>query len=82
MTNGFHFVTTTVLFVEGQPVGYKIFQEDDEFFLEPAEVPDASIHPPSLTVIHKDDRWTVHGTVNQDLIDQVIEDLTTVAVAH
>lgn len=80
MTTGFHFVTHTVLFVEGQPVGYKIFQEGDEFFLEPAEVPDHSMHPPSLTVMHDRDQWAVHGTLSQDLKDQVIEDLSALSV--
>jgi len=67
---------STVLFVDGNPVGYKVFKEKNRIVLNPAENPNRNIHPPVLTVKNKDGKWLVEGTFNRDLIDQVIEDVS------
>ncbi len=80
MTDSFHFLASTVLFVDSQPIGYKVYHAEDEFLLEPTDIPDHTIQPPPIKVLHKMDTWTVSGTLNQDLIDQVIEDISGMVV--
>lgn len=67
---------STVLFVEGNPVGYTVSKEQDRVVLNPAENPNRGIFPPALSARREGDRWMVDGTSDRDLIDQVIEDIT------
>lgn len=67
---------STVLFVDGNPVGYHVYKEDDRLALHPAENPNRHIHPPTLSAQNTEGNWIVQGTQNRDLIDQVIEDVT------
>jgi hypothetical protein len=76
MSNSFQLVASTVLFVDSHPIGYKIYKADDDFMLRPSDIPDDSIQPPLLTAHQSPDCWTVSGTADQDLIDQVIEDIS------
>lgn len=69
-------VFSTVLFVNGNPVGYKVFREQGSFLLNPAENPNRLIEPPALRAQHQQDGWLIEGTSDRDLIDQVIEDVT------
>jgi hypothetical protein len=66
---------STVLFVDGNPVGYQVFEENDQLILNPAENPSREIVPPRLSASHSSGSWKVEGTLNRDLIDQVIEDI-------
>lgn len=75
MSNSFYYVASTVLFVDSHPIGYKIFQADEEFMLQPADIPDDTIHPPLLFAHRSPDSWIVTGTEDRDLVDQVIEDI-------
>lgn len=67
---------STVLFVDGNPVGYTVSTEDDRVVLNPAENPNRQILPPALSARRQGDQWLVDGTTDRDLIDQVIEDIT------
>jgi hypothetical protein len=68
---------STVLFVEGNPVGYKVMEEDrNRLSLNPAENPNREIVPPILHAKNEDGFWRVEGTRDRDLIDQVLEDLS------
>jgi hypothetical protein len=67
---------STVLFVDGNPVGYKVYEEKNRLVLNPAENPNREIQPPVLAVKNKNGKWFVEGTENRDLIDQVIEDIS------
>lgn len=67
---------STVLFVEGNPVGYTVSKEQDRVVLNPAENPNRGIFPPALSARREGDNWMVDGTSDRDLIDQVIEDIT------
>lgn len=67
---------STVLFVDGNPVGYTVSTENDRVMLNPAENPNRHILPPALSVRREGDQWLVDGTSDRDLIDQVIEDIT------
>lgn len=68
---------STVLFVEGNPVGYKVTGEDqNRLSLKPAENPNREIVPPVLRAEKEGDYWRVEGTHDRDLIDQVQEDLS------
>lgn len=68
---------STVLFVEGNPVGYKVMEEDrNRLSLNPAENPNREIIPPVLHAKNEDGSWHVEGTRDRDLIDQVLEDLS------
>lgn len=69
-------VFSTVLFVNGNPVGYKVFRQDDRLLLNPAENPGRDILPPSISARNQNGHWEVEGTNDRDLIDQVIEDVT------
>ena len=67
---------STVLFVEGSPVGYSVSQNDpDHITMNPAENPSRKILPPVLSVSNIAGSWKVNGTVNQDLIEQVMDGL-------
>ena len=67
---------STVLFVEGNPVGYTVSKEQDRLVLNPAENPNRGILPPHLSARRDGNHWQVDGTTDRDLIDQVIEDIT------
>ena len=67
---------STVLFVDGNPVGYEVYEEGNRLVLNPAENPNREIHPPVLAAKNKSGKWLVEGTENRDLIDQVIEDIS------
>lgn len=65
-----------VLFVEGNPVGYKVSVENqDHIIMNPAENPNREIYPPVLHVSKNGGYWRVEGTNSPDLIDQVIEEV-------
>ena len=66
---------TTVLFVNGNPVGYEVRQDQGRIRLNPAENPNREIVPPVIFVSTEDGNLKVEGTSDQDLIDQVIEDV-------
>ncbi len=70
------FVFSTVLFVDGNPVGYSVQEEKGRFVLNPAENPNRNILPPVLAAHNRSGQWFVEGTNNRDLIDQVIEDIS------
>ena len=69
-------VFSTVLFVDGNPVGYKVFQQDQALVLNPAENPARGIYAPPLRARNEQGQWRVEGTNDRNLIDQVIEDVT------
>jgi hypothetical protein len=67
---------STVLFVEGNPVGYQVITPDaDHFIMNPAENPSRQILPPVLHVTNVSGQWKVEGTQNADLIEQVMEEV-------
>ena len=67
---------STVLFVDGNPVGYKVRNEDNNhFIMNPAENPGREVLPPILHVSQIAGHWQVQGTSNTDLIDQAIEEV-------
>lgn len=67
---------STVLFVDGNPVGYTVSKENDRLLLNPAENPNRHIRPPAISARKEGGQWLVDGTSDRDLIDQVIEDIT------
>jgi hypothetical protein len=67
---------TTVLFVNGNPVGYEVQKDQNRLRLNPAENPNREITPPVIFVNNIDGHLEVEGTSDRDLIDQVIEDVT------
>ena len=67
---------STVLFVEDSPVGYQVNQNDpNHITMNPAENPSRNILPPVLSVSNIAGNWQVKGTLNQDLIAQVMDGL-------
>lgn len=70
-------IFSTVLFVNGNPVGYKVSKEENRLFLNPAENPNRGISAPALRAHHEGGRWLIEGTTDRELIDQVIEDVST-----
>ena len=68
---------TTVLFVDGNPVGYEVQQEiKGRLRLNPAENPNREVVAPVIIVSNENGNLKVEGTKDRDLIDQVIEDVT------
>lgn len=64
----------TILFVEGNPVRYRVIQQqEDMYLLEPENATD--FKPPLLSAIRLSDGWAIEGTQEQNLIDQTIEDM-------
>lgn len=69
-------IFSTVLFVNGNPVGYKVFKENGRLLLNPAENPNREIFPPAMLASNSTGQWKVDGTDDCNLIDQVIEDVS------
>lgn len=67
---------STVLFVDGNPVGYKVFQQEHGLLLNPAENPNREVHAPPMRARNEHGHWLIEGTSDRNLIDQVIEDVT------
>lgn len=68
---------STVLFVEGNPVGYNVKGTDrDRLSLNPAENPNREIVPPVIEAKKEAGLWRIEGTTDRDLIDQVLEDIS------
>jgi hypothetical protein len=67
---------STVLFVNGNPVGYTVSKNEDRLLLNPAENPNRDIHPPCMSALNQQGFWLVEGTNDRDLIAQVIEDVS------
>ena len=67
---------STVLFVDGNPVGYKVHEEKNKLILNPAENPNRDIEPPVLSAKNRNGQWHIEGTEDRGLIDQVIEDVS------
>jgi len=73
-------IEKTVLFVDGNPVGYTIYAEGDHYVLTPAENPTQNVIAPVLNVIcGHTKQFIISGTTDQDLVDQVHEDLSSLA---
>ncbi len=70
------FLFSTVLFVDGNPVGYNVEKMENRLVLNPAENPNREIHPPVMMAQRRNGEWQVEGTGSRDLIDQVIEDVS------
>ena len=68
---------STVLFVEGNPVGYNVMGVDrNRLSLNPAENPNREIVPPVIEAKKEAGFWRIEGTTDRDLIDQVLEDIS------
>lgn len=68
---------STVLFVEGNPVGYKVEEEGrNHLSLNPAENPNREVVAPVMHVKNEGGNWRVEGTQDRDLMDQVLEDIS------
>lgn len=68
---------STVLFIEGHPVGYQVLEEDkNRLRLNPAENPNREIAPPVIVARQEEGFWHVEGTRDRDLIAQVLEDIS------
>lgn len=68
---------STVLFIDGNPVGYKVTGEArNRLLLNPAENPSREIEPPVIQAKNEGGRWQIEGTRDRDLIDQVLEDIS------
>ena len=68
---------STVLFIDGNPVGYKVMEEErNRLLLNPAENPSREIAPPVIHAKNEGGRWQIEGTRDRDLIDQVLEDIS------
>jgi hypothetical protein len=66
---------STVLFVDGNPVGYKVFEDQDTVQLTPVENPHRHIVAPLLSAVLIEGTWLVQGTESCDLAEQVKEDM-------
>jgi len=65
---------STVLFVNGNPVGYKIEKQNNRILLSPAENPNRETAP-RIEATERQGEWLVEGTTDRNLIEQVIEDM-------
>jgi hypothetical protein len=67
---------STIVFIDGNPVGYKVHQDQaGQLSLNPAENPARSIMPPTLKATRVDGSWKIEGTENKKIIEQVLQDL-------
>ena len=68
---------STVLFVDGNPVGYNVSEESkNRLLLHPAENTNHEIDPPVVHAKNEKGIWKIEGTQDRDLIDQVLEDIS------
>ena len=68
-------VSHTVLFIDGIPVRYKIFQNDIGFLLHPVVNPAVETKAPLIVATRYHGYWQIDDLRDQNLIDQVSEDL-------
>jgi hypothetical protein len=69
-------VFTTVLFVDGKPVTYSVFKESSKVVLRPDAIEETMEKGPEIMAKKMKHQWKIKGTNDQDLVAQVIEDLT------
>ena len=70
-------MTLIVLFVDGLPTSFSVHKKsDDYYFLLPKENPYNSIPPKKIEVTRAAGSWTIKGTEDQSLIDQIVEDFS------
>ena len=67
---------TTVLFVDGNPVAYSVFKEKSRVVLRPDALGETIEKCPELIAKKMKYQWKIKGTEDQNLVAQVIEDLT------
>ncbi len=67
---------STVLFVNEAPVGYSVQRSAERIELNPAENPAREGRPPHLVAEKRDGAWNVSGTDNQELIQQVLDEVS------
>lgn len=68
-------IYSTVFFVNGTPVGYRVDQEGGgRYRLHPAESQMRGV-PQTITAHKENGNWRVEGTNNTDLIEQIISEL-------
>jgi hypothetical protein len=68
-------VRNTVLFVDGLPVGYKIFRNGAVYFLHPTDISGKEANAPLIIATHSQHGWEIEDLRDRNLIDQVVEDL-------
>ena len=71
---------STVLFVDGQPVGYLVHEDEDRLVMSPAEAPDRQLLAPVIYVLEKDGQFVVEGTSNEELKQQVLDEVSNVLI--
>lgn len=65
---------STILFIEGNPVCYEFFEKDGNYLLFPLYNPHSHTTPPELRLVKvKLNEYTLEGTTDKTLIDQVLE---------
>jgi hypothetical protein len=69
-------MTSLILFVDGLPVRFEVVKNKNVYHLKPLENLIEKTDTPTIKAVVSDHTWQINGTTDQDLIDQIIEDLT------
>lgn len=71
------FLFETILFYNGAPSYYKVFQQDSKYFFEASPVEYYKhISFPNFYLSEIDHTWQAEGEDNSSLVEQAIEDLS------
>lgn len=69
-------VSSTVLFMDGQPVGYSVQERDGRSWLHPAESPFRRANPaPVMEALLQNGEWKILGNEDPELVAQALEEL-------
>lgn len=63
-----------VLFVNGNPVGYTVYEREASYLLSPTLF-NADISAPSIKAKFEDGNWNIQPCSDRDLTAQVVEDM-------
>ena len=65
-----------ILFVDGFPVHFLVQKNDNAFLFQPISNPYNKAVAENLIAIMQKGSWSIYGTDDDNLIDQIIEDLS------
>ena len=69
---------SVILFVDGFPVHFLVHSVDNTFYFQPIGNPYKKKVSKKIQVAKTNSGWFISGTEDENLVDQIIEDLSTI----
>ena len=64
---------STVLFIDGKPIGYTVIVGDNSCYFKPTEHPNSEIQAPSFEVLYENNDWMFDPFFDWALRNQILE---------